>query len=85
MTDKVKNAMQQLASSTYWDIVRDEFIIPEMQKINNVYNDLDLAENERDFKAKYLAKQIAFGKIEMIISKIDSYCKKTKDLKISYE
>ena len=45
-----------------------------MRKLNNVYDDrLKLEMDANDFKAEYMAKIKAFGKIEMIILKIDKY------------
>ena len=88
MTDQTKNAMKQLASSSYWKIVRDEYIISEMQKINSIYDAKDYIEKARtdyELRAEILACIRAFGKVETIITKIDSYDRGNKENPISYE
>ena len=73
-TSRLDKALKNLANSESWKVVRDEWILPEMRKLNNVYDDrLKLEMDASDFKAEYMAKIKAFGKIEMIILKIDKF------------
>ena len=71
---KLSDSMQNLNKSADWQNIRDNFIIPMMKELNCIYDDaLDLKLPEGDFKAEYLAKQKAYGKLETILSKIDHY------------
>jgi hypothetical protein len=71
---KLSDSMQNLNKSADWQKIRDNFIIPMMKELNCIYDDaLDLKLPEGDFKAEYLAKQKAYGKLETIIRKIDYY------------
>lgn len=75
--DTIKS-MQSLNKNKDWRDVRENWIIPMMKELNNIYDKALNTDNcEGDFKAEYLAKIKAYGKLEMIIAKIDYYT--TKD------
>ena len=72
--EKIKKAFRDLARSSSWKIVRDYWIIPEMQKLYSIYdNRLKLDMPEGDFKTLWLAKQQAYGLTENIYKKIDQF------------
>jgi len=76
---KLSDSMQNLNKSADWQNIRDNFIIPMMKELNCIYDDaLDLKLPEGDFKAEYLAKQKAYGKVETILSKINYYASPTQ-------
>ncbi len=67
-------SMKNLNKNLDWKLIRNDWIIPMMKELNNIYDSKlnpDCCEN--DFKAEYMAKVKAFGRLEMIISKIDDY------------
>jgi hypothetical protein len=72
--DKLKKALKDLARSSCWKIVRDYWIIPEMQKLYSIYDDrLKLDMPEGDFKTLWLAKQQGYGLTESIYKQIDQF------------
>jgi hypothetical protein len=81
-------SMKNLNKARDWSVVREQWIIPMLKELNNIYDEnlnIDCCEN--DFKAEYLAKIKAFGKLETIIAKIDYYADKDerKNLSESFE
>jgi hypothetical protein len=75
-------AMKSIANNPAWDILVEGFIIPEMEKLNSVYDIKDLVDKcipEIDLKADVLARIKAYGKIEMIIMGINKYRKEKSD------
>lgn len=75
-------AMKSIANNPSWDILVDEYIIPQMETLNSVYDVKDLIDKGRpteDLKADVYARIKAYGMIEMIVVSINKYRKDKKD------
>lgn len=75
--DSIIESMKNLNKNLDWKRVRESWIIPMLKELNNIYDEkLDINCCESDFKAEYMSKIKAFGRLESIISKIDYYAPK---------
>lgn len=74
MEKELMDAMKNLNKSPDWILVRKNWFLPNLKEINDIYDEkLNLECCENDFKAEYLSKIKAFGRLETILSKIDSF------------
>lgn len=70
-------SMRNLNKNTDWKKIRSDWILPMLKELNDIYDEkLDPADCDVDFKAEYLSKIKAYGRLETIVSKIDYYAPK---------
>jgi len=71
MEDLTRNALKQLATSSYYKVAYEEYIVPEMRKLVILDKTLDLSIPDYDFKIDILARQKAFDVLEEIFDNIN--------------
>ncbi len=76
ITDRLIKAMKQLAQTSYWQIVCEDFIIPKMEELESIYDAKDMidkAKTDYELRSEILANIKAYGKMDMIINAINKY------------
>ena len=72
-------ALAQLAKSSYWQKVRDEWLRPKIHELTYAKS-IDSELPAEDFKLKVMARAMAYEELENIISEIDSYATETREV-----
>ena len=71
MEDQLLRALQQLSQSSFYKVVYEEYIIPEMRKLL-LLEEFDLSTSAEDIKLDNLARLKSFKTLEAIFDKINA-------------
>lgn len=67
-----KKALEQLAKSSYWKLVVEEYIRPRIHELT-YSGGMDSSLPAEEFKIEILARQIAYEHLEKILEDINAY------------
>lgn len=74
LSDRTIKAMKDLANSSSWNIVYNNFILPKMQELESVYQAqdyIDKCRTDYELRAEILANIKAYGRMDMIVNEIN--------------
>lgn len=71
MDNQLQVALKELSENASYDLVLDEFIIPEMRKLMLIDDTFDIKLSDKDIKIELLARQKAYKILENIFDTIN--------------
>lgn len=71
MDNQLQVALKELSENASYDLVMEEFIIPEMRKLMLIDDTFDITLPDNDIKVEILARQKAYKVLETIFDTIN--------------
>ena len=71
MDNQLQVALKELSENASYDLVMEEFIIPEMRKLMLIDDTFDITLPDSDIKVEILARQKAYKVLETIFDTIN--------------